>query len=53
MIEESLDVALSKTCNKFDELHYEKVQTAYRLLGKVQVREIMYLHYHLQIWKVL
>ena len=37
MIEESLDVALSKTCNSFDEKHYEKVQTAYRLLGKTQV----------------
>jgi len=36
MIEESLDVALSKTCNGFDEAHYEKVQTAYRLLGKTQ-----------------
>ncbi|KAK2140314.1 hypothetical protein LSH36_1395g00066 [Paralvinella palmiformis] len=32
MIEESLDVALSKTCNGFDEKHYEKVQVAYRLL---------------------
>ena len=37
MIEESLDVALSKTCNGFDEKHYEKVQIAYRLLGKTQV----------------
>ena len=37
MIEESLDVALSKTCNGFDEKHYEKVQVAYRLLGKTQV----------------
>ena len=37
MIEESLDVALSKTCNGFDEKHYEKVQTAYKLLGKTQV----------------
>lgn len=38
MIEEQLDVALSKTCNNFDTKHYEKVQTAYRLLGKTQVR---------------
>lgn len=37
MIEEQLDVALSKTCNNFDVGHYEKVQTAYRLLGKTQV----------------
>jgi len=37
VIEESLDVALSRTCHNFDEKHYEKVQTAYRLLGKTQV----------------
>ncbi len=37
MIEEALDVALSKTCLDFDETHYEKVQKAYRLLGKTQV----------------
>lgn len=37
MIEEQIDVALSKTCSNFDEAHYEKVQTAYRLLGKTQV----------------
>ncbi|XP_011444074.3 syndetin isoform X1 [Magallana gigas] len=36
MIEEQIDVALSKTCSNFDETHYEKVQTAYRLLGKTQ-----------------
>ncbi|XP_074658828.1 syndetin-like isoform X2 [Tubulanus polymorphus] len=36
MIEEQLDVALSKTCNNFDTHHYEKVQTAYCLLGKTQ-----------------
>ncbi|XP_022337065.2 syndetin-like isoform X3 [Crassostrea virginica] len=36
MIEEQIDVALSKTCSHFDEIHYEKVQTAYRLLGKTQ-----------------
>ncbi|XP_041367289.1 syndetin-like [Gigantopelta aegis] len=36
MIEEQLDVALSKTCVSFDVPHYEKVQTAYRLLGKTQ-----------------
>ena len=37
MIEEALDVALAKVTNSFDETHYEKVQTAYRLLGKTQV----------------
>ena len=37
MIEEQLDVALSKTCSGFDIAHYEKVQNAYRLLGKTQV----------------
>ncbi|XP_070199146.1 syndetin-like [Littorina saxatilis] len=36
MIEEQLDVALSKTCSGFDVTHYEKVQNAYRLLGKTQ-----------------
>nr|KAG5709163.1 hypothetical protein BaRGS_028619 [Batillaria attramentaria] len=36
MIEEQLDVALSKTCSGFDVAHYEKVQNAYRLLGKTQ-----------------
>ncbi|KAL8602932.1 hypothetical protein ACOMHN_057242 [Nucella lapillus] len=36
MIEEQLDVALSKTCSGFDVVHYEKVQNAYRLLGKTQ-----------------
>ncbi|XP_067655152.1 syndetin-like [Haliotis asinina] len=36
MIEEQLDVALSKTCSSFDVIHYEKVQMAYRLLGKTQ-----------------
>jgi hypothetical protein len=38
MIEEQIDKALSKTCSHFDEAHYEKVQTSYRLLGKSQVR---------------
>lgn len=42
MIEESLDVALSKTCAGFDQSHYEKVQTAYRLLGKTQVSAYTY-----------
>lgn len=37
MIEEQLDVALSKTCSNFDVVHYEKVQKAYRLLNKTQV----------------
>ncbi|XP_071803209.1 syndetin-like isoform X1 [Asterias amurensis] len=36
MIEEQLDQALSKTCSNFDVKHYEKVQTAYTLLGKTQ-----------------
>ncbi|CAH1787995.1 unnamed protein product [Owenia fusiformis] len=36
MIEEQLDVALSKTCGNFDMKYYDKVQTAYRLLGKTQ-----------------
>lgn len=46
MIEEQLDVALSKTCNNFDVGHYEKVQTAYRLLGKTQVAmDQLHMHY--------
>ncbi|CAG5128982.1 unnamed protein product [Candidula unifasciata] len=36
MIEEQLDVALSKTCAGFDEAYYQKVQRAYRQLGKTQ-----------------
>ncbi|XP_077862394.1 syndetin-like [Saccoglossus kowalevskii] len=36
MIEEQLDQALAKTCLNFDTHHYNKVQTAYRLLGKTQ-----------------
>ncbi|XP_012938430.1 syndetin [Aplysia californica] len=36
MIEEQLDVALAKTCAGFDEVHYSKVQRAYRQLGKTQ-----------------
>lgn len=36
MIEEQLDVALSKTCSNFDIVHYEKVQKAYKLLNKTQ-----------------
>lgn len=36
MIEELLDVALSKVCNHFNTKHYEKLQTAYVLLGKTQ-----------------
>lgn len=36
MIEEQLDVALSKTCSNFDVVHYEKVQKAYKLLNKTQ-----------------
>ncbi|KAI8780481.1 syndetin-like [Biomphalaria glabrata] len=37
MIEEQLDVALSKTCSHFDHQHYSKVQQAYRQLGKTQM----------------
>ncbi|BFZ05032.1 hypothetical protein BsWGS_08071 [Bradybaena similaris] len=36
MIEEQLDVALSKTCAGFEEAHYQKVQRAYKQLGKTQ-----------------
>lgn len=36
MIEEHLDVALSKVCNNFNTTHYEKLQTAYAQLGKTQ-----------------
>lgn len=36
-LQEQLDVALSKTCKHFDDLHYTKVQLAYSLLGKTQV----------------
>ena len=36
MIDESMDVALSKTCGSFDEAYYSRIQTAYRLLGKTQ-----------------
>ena len=41
MIEEQLDVALSKTCTKFDVSHYEKIQMAYSLLGKRQVNTLV------------
>ncbi|CAG2196870.1 VPS50 [Mytilus edulis] len=43
MIEEQLDVALSKTCSNFDVTHYEKVQKAYRLLNKTQLYEYTYI----------
>eukprot|EP00057_Strongylocentrotus_purpuratus_P016470 XP_011670944.1 PREDICTED: coiled-coil domain-containing protein 132 isoform X1 [Strongylocentrotus purpuratus] len=36
MIEEQLDNALAKTCSNFDIKNYEKLQMAYRLLGKTQ-----------------
>ncbi|XP_072179287.1 syndetin-like [Diadema setosum] len=36
-IEEQLDHALAKTCNSFDIRHYEKLQAAYRLLGKTHI----------------
>jgi len=37
MIDESMDVALSKTCGNFDDSYYSRIQAAYRLLGKTQV----------------
>jgi len=36
MIDESMDVALSKTCGNFDDAYYSRIQTAYQLLGKTQ-----------------
>lgn len=36
MTEEQLDVALSKVCCQFDKTYYEKLQAAYKLLGKTQ-----------------
>lgn len=36
MIEEQLDEALAKACSKFDAIYYEKLQMAYRRLGKTQ-----------------
>ncbi|XP_014033994.1 syndetin isoform X2 [Salmo salar] len=36
MLEEQLDVALSKTCKHFDVSHYTRVQLAYTVLGKSQ-----------------
>ncbi|CAB4017531.1 syndetin isoform X2, partial [Paramuricea clavata] len=45
-IESELDSALAKTCNNFDALHYEKLQTAYRYLGKIQVAmDQLHLHF--------
>jgi len=41
MIDESMDVALSKICCHFDNDYYTRIQTAYRLLGKTQVSLIM------------
>lgn len=37
MMDEQLDVALSKICTKFDKEKYEKLQAAYELLGKTQI----------------
>lgn len=46
LIEEQLDFALSKTCTKFDKIHYEKLQMAYTLLGKRQTAmDQLHLHY--------
>ncbi|PIK37174.1 putative coiled-coil domain-containing protein, partial [Apostichopus japonicus] len=36
MIEEQLDKALAKTCTNFDIIHYDKLQAAYKLLGKTE-----------------
>jgi ribosomal protein L44E len=39
-IELELEAALAKNCLHFDTHHYEKVQTAYRHLGKTQVQKM-------------
>ncbi|XP_065053173.1 syndetin-like isoform X2 [Rhopilema esculentum] len=45
-IEEQLDVALSKVCNDFNEKQYEKLQSAYMLLGKTQTAmDQLQMHY--------
>jgi len=45
-IEEQLDVALSKVCNNFNEKQYEKLQSAYMLLGKTQTAmDQLQMHY--------
>ncbi|ESO01150.1 hypothetical protein HELRODRAFT_82402, partial [Helobdella robusta] len=46
MIDEALDVALSKTCQRFDNSYYSRIQQAYRLLGKTQVAsDQLHMHY--------
>ena len=37
LLEEQIDVALSKTCSSFDETLYAKLLVAYQMLGKTQV----------------
>lgn len=46
LLQEQLDVALSKTCKHFDVSHYTKVQLAYTLLGKTQVSGLTLLRGH-------
>ncbi|XP_031566777.1 syndetin-like [Actinia tenebrosa] len=36
-IEKQLDLALVRICNNFDPAYYERLQTAYRYLGKTQI----------------
>lgn len=43
MIEEALDVALSRSCTTFDPAYYAKVQLAYKYLGKTQVWSTFFL----------
>ncbi|PIK49551.1 putative coiled-coil domain-containing protein [Apostichopus japonicus] len=45
MIEEQLDKALAKTCTNFDIIHYDKLQAAYKLLGKTETA-MNQLHMH-------
>ena len=45
LIEESLDVALSRTCHSFDPDLYLKVQAGYTMLGKTQTA-LDQLHMH-------
>eukprot|EP00794_Sanderia_malayensis_P003270 gene3270-3751_t len=45
-IEEQLDVALSKVCNGFNEKQYQKILSAYMLLGKTQTAmDQLQMHY--------
>ena len=42
MIDESMDIALSKTCGNFDDTYYSRIQTAYQLLGKTQASLVVF-----------